>query len=154
MCIFRTKSELEKLQSQLNEVKLQAEKDEQLVKQLQEEIAEHKRIKSLLLRKIETLMKDEPLVEEENTTNVEDKEFVTGDKEFAIKTRKMVCKTEDEEYIIPTTNNYCDAIETEAKLLAKELIHLWAFREEHRDAPLGGFSNINGEEFQVLLYVL
>ena len=142
MCIFRTKSELEKLQSQLNEVKLQAEKDEALVKQLQEEnkklhdeIAEHKRIKSLLLRKIETLMNDEPITE--------DKEFVVKednkeDKEFIIK--------EDNEFIIKEDNDEavkaCEALEAQAVLLAKELLHLWAFREEHREWPLGGFSNI------------
>lgn len=109
MCIFRTKSKLEKLQSQLNEVKLQAEKDEALVKQLQEEnkklqeeIAEHKRIKSLL----------------------------SGDNEFIIK--------EDNDEIVKV----CEALEAQTVLLAKELLHLWAFREEHRERPLGGFSNI------------
>lgn len=138
MCIFRTKSELEKLQSQLNEVKLQAEKDEALVKQLQEEnkklrdeIAEHKRIKSLLLRKIETLINYEPITE--------DKEFITKeDKEFVVK--------EDNEFIVKEENDEsvktCEVLEAQAVLLAKELLHLWAFREEHRECPLGGFSNI------------
>lgn len=145
MCIFRTKSELEKLQSQLNEVKLQAEKDEAIIKQLQEEnkklldeIAEHKRIKSLLLRKIETLINDEPIKE--------DKEFITEeDKEFNIEDN-LSNKTGDNEFIIKEDNDEvvkaCEALEAQAVLLAKEVLHLWGFREEHREWPLGGFSNI------------
>ena len=153
MCIFKTKSELEKLQSQLNEVKLQAEKDEALVKQLQEEnkklqeeIAEHKRIKSLLLRKIETLMNDEPITEDKEFVIKEDKEFNAEDKEFITAVRRLANKTGDNEFIIKEDNDEvvkaCEALEAQAVLLAKELLHLWAFREEHREWPLGGFSNI------------
>lgn len=136
MCIFKSKSELEKLKSEIERLQLQAEKDAAVITELKEEIAEQKRLKALLLRKIETLMLENSTTE---APTPEDKEFVTTeDKEFITAPRKANRKTGDNEFIVTEET----VSKEEAILLAKELQHCWSLRMAHDEDKAGGFSFI------------
>lgn len=116
--LFKPCFELTELQKQLEEVKLQLKDVESENKSLKNQLSNAKRVKEALLNKIENLK--ENLTKQEINTG--DDEFITGDDEFTPE----------------IDNSYCEAIEAESQLLAKELMTVWP----HREGPCSGFSNI------------